>query len=59
VTEFIDPQGDVMVPLYCETCGDQIGVQSPGANLNPDVIVRCYFCAAIEAAEQITKDAAA
>lgn len=54
MSEFVDPQGDVMVPLRCELCGEQIGVRSPG-RLPENVVARCYSCAAVEEAEAITQ----
>jgi hypothetical protein len=54
--EFIDPNGDTMVPLRCP-CGEQIGLKSPNSDMT-NIVVRCYACAATEEAEAITKDAA-
>lgn len=51
---------DEMVPLRCQSCGEQIGLRSPGPEPDPNVVIaRCYGCAATEEAESITKDAAA
>lgn len=59
MSEFYDPQGDLMVPLRCP-CGEQVGLVSPSwdyAN-DPNVVVRCYACTATEEAESITKETA-
>ena len=53
---FIDPQGETMVPLRCELCGEQIGVKSPDFDMR-NVVARCYACAASEEAEAITAEA--
>ena len=55
--DFVDPQGDLMIPLRCEKCGDQIGVKSPEFPME-NVVARCYACAATEEAEAITAEAA-
>ena len=57
MTEFVDPQGDPMVPLRCELCGVQVGLKSPGVDekTDPLLVVRCFGCAAVEEAEAITK----
>lgn len=52
--EFIDPQGETMVSLRCELCGEQIGVKSPDSNME-NVVARCYACAAVEEAEEILR----
>lgn len=54
--EFIDPQGNLMVPMRCELCGEQIGLISPTWDYLRDenIIARCYACAATEEAERIT-----
>lgn len=60
MTEFIDPQGDLMVPLRCQLCGDQIGLRSPSwtdEELEERVVARCYQCAATEEAERILQSA--
>ena len=57
MTEF-EFRGEPMVPLRCQICGEQVGVQSPGASDDPNVIVRCYLCAVLEEAEEITRGAA-
>jgi hypothetical protein len=57
--EFFDVNGDLMVPLRCQSCGEQIGVASPGVRGDEEwLVARCYACAAVEEAEKITKDAA-
>lgn len=55
--EFIDPQGDRMVPLRCQACGEQIGLKSPGVDEAKDerIIALCYSCAAVGEAEAITE----
>lgn len=54
--EFFNPQGDLMTPLRCELCGEQIGVKSPEFPME-NVVARCYACAAVKEAEAITKAA--
>jgi hypothetical protein len=59
VIEFHDHNGDVMIPLRCQLCGEQIGLRSPGPDPDPDfVVARCYACAALEEAESITEGSA-
>lgn len=59
MTEFVDPNGDLMVPLRCQLCGEQVGLKPSGYEPDPEtVVVRCYACAATEEAERITKEAA-
>lgn len=47
-------------PLRCELCGEQIGVtlstDAGRAEDNPNVILRCFQCGAVEAAEAILED---
>ena len=57
MSDFIDPQGQTMIPLRCEKCGEQIGVKSPDFPME-NVVARCYACAASEEAESITAAAA-
>lgn len=55
---FRDHMGREMVPLRCQKCGEQIGLQSPGYTPDPEtVIALCYACAAVGEAERITRDA--
>lgn len=57
--EFYDPEGNLMVPLRCQLCGEQIGLRSPGPPPEDSwAVVRCYGCAATEEAETITYRAA-
>ena len=58
---YIDSNGDLMVPLRCGRCGEQIGLVSPGWDVARDenVVARCYACAALEEAEAITREALA
>lgn len=60
MTEFLNPNGGLMVPLRCQSCGEQVGLKSPDYTPDPEaVVVRCYGCAATEEAERITKETAA
>lgn len=54
---FHDHNGDEMVPLRCQKCGEQIGVRSPGSDPDPELIsALCYACAAVGEAERITAE---
>lgn len=56
MADFLDHTGRQMVPLRCQSCGEQVGLKSPGYEPDPDIfVVRCYACAATEEAEAITK----
>jgi hypothetical protein len=51
VSEFIGTNGKPMVPLRCQSCGEQIGLRDAGTEPDPTVVVaRCYACAAVEEA---------
>jgi hypothetical protein len=41
-----------LVPLLCQSCGEQVGLRSPGPEPDPaTVVVRCYACRDAELAE--------
>lgn len=43
-----------MIPLRCQSCGDQIGVTTGPGQPDPGLVVaRCTMCAAVEEAEAI------
>lgn len=45
--------------VRCQLCGEEIGYQPQGQEWPEGMLVlRCFACAAVEEAEQITRDAA-
>ena len=55
MSDHVDTNGDLMVPLRCGLCGEQIGVVSPSWDVANDerVVARCYVCTAVGEAESI------